>query len=60
MRNEKCLVVVNWFNLKRPYSKILEGILHINKISSSYNVTYILVVVHWFPEKNLIFDQNHV
>lgn len=49
--NEKCLVLVNWFNLRMPYSKVLEGILHIIKISSSYNVTYVLVVVHLFPEK---------
>lgn len=56
--NEKCLVVVSWFNLRRPYSKVLEGILHIIKISSSYNVTFVLVVVHLFPEKTNLWSKS--
>lgn len=56
--NEKCSVVVNWFNLKMPYSKFLEGILHIIKISSSYNLTSVLVVARLFPEKTNLLSKS--
>lgn len=57
--DETCLVAVNWFNLRAADLKVLEGILHIIKISSSYNLTYVLVVVRWLPEK-IIYYQNLV